>query len=351
MTDIKKGLRGTLRDVRRYLTSRAFCITMLSLSLAAVIIYITAETKTVYIRDGGEVTLHYTLKKEPEKILDETGITTMAYDVVDFSGFQGKMGVIEIERAFPIQVTVDGITHERMTTEMTVSDFLKKEGITLGEHDQINISPALFLAPNDHLSIQRVVYKTTTITEEIPFETEYKSNCLIAPGRTRVVEQGQAGKRALTYADRVVDGKLVERQLVEDVVVRQPVKQVVLQGSNKPVSSLDFGYPMDANGKPIGYKKVLTNQIATGYSGSKTAYGASMMNLSAGYVAVRANDIPYGTKMYIASADNSFVYGYAIAADTGIGLMQGVIDVDLFYDSYIESCLNGRKIVNIYILE
>ena len=61
--------------------------------------------------------------------------------------------------------------------------------------------------------------------------------------------------------------------------------------------------------------------------------------------------IPYGTKLYIASPDNSFVYGYAIAADTGTGLIDGSIDLDLFYDSYTESCLNGVRYVNVYVLD
>ena len=70
-----------------------------------------------------------------------------------------------------------------------------------------------------------------------------------------------------------------------------------------------------------------------------------------GHVAVNPDVIPYGSKLYITSADGKFIYGYAIAADTGTGLMQGIVDVDLFYDTYYESCLNGRRIVNIYILE
>jgi 3D (Asp-Asp-Asp) domain-containing protein len=74
------------------------------------------------------------------------------------------------------------------------------------------------------------------------------------------------------------------------------------------------------------------------------------MRLDAGYVAVRTNEIPYGTKMYITSADGKFVYGFAIAADTGTGLMENIIDFDLYYNSYLESCLNGRKMLNVYIL-
>lgn len=73
--------------------------------------------------------------------------------------------------------------------------------------------------------------------------------------------------------------------------------------------------------------------------------------LSAGYVAVHPGEIPYGTRMYITSADNSFVYGFAIAADTGLGLLGDVIDVDLYYDTYLESCLNGKRNVNIYLLD
>ena len=41
----------------------------------------------------------------------------------------------------------------------------------------------------------------------------------------------------------------------------------------------------------------------------------------------------------------------ALAADTGTALMDGIIDVDLFFNTYLESCLFGKRIVNIYVLE
>ena len=74
------------------------------------------------------------------------------------------------------------------------------------------------------------------------------------------------------------------------------------------------------------------------------------MTLSYGYVAVDPTEIPFGSKLYFTSSDGSFVYGYAIAADTGTGLLNDVIDVDLFYETYTESCLNGRRTVDIYVL-
>ncbi len=61
--------------------------------------------------------------------------------------------------------------------------------------------------------------------------------------------------------------------------------------------------------------------------------------------------IPYGTHLYITSADGKHVYGYAIAADTGTALRDGIIDVDLFFNTYEGSCRWGKKKVNIYVLD
>ena len=128
------------------------------------------------------------------------------------------------------------------------------------------------------------------------------------------------------------------------------------------VSNLDWSeeYPLDANGIPVSYKAVLREQKATGYWRAGNAWGAGshisegktgVYHCTAGTVAVRPEEIPYGSKLYIRSPSGSFIYGYAVANDTGSGLVDGVIDVDLFYDTYEESKLNSVRWVDIYILE
>ena len=351
MTDVKRRLREVVQVLRNSTNGRALWSCLLAISLSVIILLISKQMKAVYIRDGEITTLKYTLSHEPQKILNESGIVTMACDIVDFSGFEGKMGVINITRAFPVTIQVDGKLSAMMTTDITVGQLLRQQGITLGEFDEINISPVLYLSPNDHIIIKRVQLTTTVVHEIIPHEVEYKENSLLPRGRTRTLINGQNGERAITYIDRVVDGVLHAREQREAIMTRQPVTQLILRGTSDPVSDLNFGIPLYSNGVPVRYKKVLTNQICTGYSARQGARGASRMTLLDGYVAVRANEIPYGTKMYITSSDNSFVYGYAIAADTGLGLMKNVIDIDLFYETYVESCLNGRKYLNVYILE
>jgi len=350
MTYVRKQARTVYYGMRDVIIGRSLWCCMLALSLAAIMITVSQQIKTVYVRDKGITRLTYTLRQNPDTILEDMGIDTMTFDEVNFSGFDGGMGIINITRAFPVTVTVDGRFISMMATDETVGDILKRANVTVGEFDEINCSLGSYVKPNDNIEIKRVELTTTVVHEVIPHDVEYKENCLLRKGRTRTLSPGKDGERALTYIDRMVDGVLEDRKLSSSVVTKEPVTQLVLRGSSDPVSDLDFGVPLDENGIPVTYKKVLTNQICTGYSSWRGAKGASRMVLHDGYVAVRADEIPYGTKMYITSPDNKFVYGFAIAADTGVGLMQNVIDFDLFYETYVESCLNGRKYLNVYIL-
>lgn len=82
----------------------------------------------------------------------------------------------------------------------------------------------------------------------------------------------------------------------------------------------------------------------------RTGKGSSGRGLGYGTVAVDPSVIPYGTLLYITSTDGSFVYGYAVATDTGIAVQKGQILVDLFYETYAESVINGAIQVNVYVV-
>lgn len=105
---------------------------------------------------------------------------------------------------------------------------------------------------------------------------------------------------------------------------------------------------LDENGVPVSYKKVLRGN-ASAYSGDgSTATGTVPVP---GSIAVNPKIIPYGTKMWIVSADGKYTYGYAVAEDTGgfVNWSNAPI-ADLFFNS--ESACNafGRRDIIIYIL-
>jgi 3D (Asp-Asp-Asp) domain-containing protein len=344
MSRAYKGLNGVVRG-------RALWSCLLMSALSGVVWFAAVRVQTVIIKDENREYIIHTFQKDPKRILGQKQIAAMAFDIVETADLSGKLGLIEIKRAFPVVLKADGTTKTIMTHDAKVEDFLAEQGIELGPYDTINISPKLYLSPNEQIEIKRAQMHSFTEITQIPYDTVYKQNSLLRAGRTRVLKPGSPGIRERTFSQLVVDGREQEPILINDVIIKKPEQEMVLKGGGVAVSSLDFGIKLDKNGVPEQYTKLLTNQICTGYSAGKGAYGASLMNLYAGYVAVRADEIPYGTRMYITSPDNKFVYGFAIAADTGIALMDNIIDFDLFYETYEESCLNGRKYLNVYILD
>lgn len=337
---------------RQYVRSRAFAVTMLAMTMMSILLWISASTNVVYIRDGEDLQLVYTMLEDPKEILAERGIVTMAYDDVDFTGFlPNTIPEIQITRAFDISLTADGTTKNLKVTGGTVGDVLRENGIDYDENDILSHPPGMYVAPGDALSYQEVVLVTRTEREVIPHETEYRGSSLLSKGRSRTIQAGKDGERELTYVQTLVDGEVTREVLESNIVLEPPKEAVVLKGSKDAVSPLNFGVATDENGVPLEYSRKLTDQVATGYYAGNGAWGASGLDLFYGYVAVNPEEIPYGSRLYIATPDNSFVYGYAIAADTGIGLMNDIIDVDLYYETYTESLLNGRRMVDIYVLD
>ena len=337
--------------LKRVLSSRIFAAGVLMTMLAVTLLMVTMKTNVVLIVDGENAVTKITTQQNPTAILKENGILLASTDIVNFTGFENNTGEINILRTVNVMVTADGVTMPLTLNAGTVLDALTQAGVTLSDDDTVNLPIYELLKDGDAITVSRVAYKTVTEKKDIPRETVYQYSSLIQNGRKSLLSAGSNGVQNVTYNEKVVDGQVLEKVQTDSVIVKKPTSDVVLVGQRgTPVSPFDFGYEI-VDGRPTHYKSVITGASATGYSAKPGAGTASGRKAVVGTVAVDPKVIPYGTKLYIASADGSFVYGYAIAADTGTALVQRVVDVDLFYATYAESCLNGRRAVNIYILE
>ena len=343
-------LADCTRAAAALLRSRLPAVMFLSVFTALCVLHISEKTNAVLIRDEESTILSYTFKTDVGEILEDQGIVTLAADEIHFSGLNSNYGEINITRAYPVTLEADGVTQTWMTTGGTVADAFYELDVDFDSNDIIQPPLGKQLEENESILLQRVEYVTRTEEEVIPHDSVVRPTSLLRTGSTRMLQEGEDGAKTLTYMERTVDGVAEETELIGEIILKTPVTEEILVGDNVAVSPLDFGVETDAYGRPTQYLYKLTNQVATGYSAGDGAWGASGRSLSAGTVAVDPSEIPYGTKLYICSADNSFIYGYAVAADTGTGLVTDLIDVDLYYDSYLESVLNGRRIVDIYVL-
>ena len=352
----KKISGQLLKGALNLFASKTIWLSILAVMITTVTFTVYYLENIIYIIDGDTTTVTVTTERDAMRILQQEEILTTGNDTITYtSPTEDMVGQLVINRGYPVSVTVDGETHNYNWYDGTVATLLEEAQVTLDTHDKLTHELTDPLAPYENVTVTRVDYRSYENHVVLPKKVTHKGTSLLRNGSSEVLVKGSDGMRVDTFDEIIEDGVVVETIAAGSVITKQPVEETILVGDGSAVSGLDFSseYPLDANGIPIGYKKVIKNQRATGYWRAGRPWGAWGRDkyCVAGTAAVRAADIPYGTKMYIRTPDGSFTYGYSVANDTGTALMAGVIDIDLYYESFRESQLNSVRWVDIYILE
>ena len=268
---------------------------------------------------------------------------------------------IEIYDIYKITLTVDGKTATKKVSGKTVEDALNVLGVELKGDDFTVPSLENKLKKGMEITIYRVETKERTEEEAIPYETEYTYSDSLYKNRTRTLESGKEGTKAVVYEDTYINGEFLSSEKKSEEVVENPQRELVQVGTKVQTvtAGLPVGSPISemaepsylkfgANGLPSNYKSVI-NAKATAYCipGGITSTGKRAQT---GYIAVDPKEIPYGTEMYIVSADGRYVYGYCIAADTGSYIYDVDWTVDLYMNSEAQCRSWGRRDIIIYVL-
>lgn len=366
---------GVAAKLAKYLRKRTVATMLLTVSVLTIGIIAATKVTSVNIIDGGERKTVITMRHDTKSILTQAGIAIDNEDEVVVNRTDNNYKEIEILRAFDVSIIADGEEKSIQMVSGTVADAIDEAQIIQPDSDDIiNVNVTEPLTDGMVIQIDRVEYLTETKTEEIAFETITKEDSTLASGKTQVSVEGVNGQKELSYEVKYVNGEKVSEEFASERVVKKAVDEVVLKGTKKTTTttttkkaatkaksdsssssssesstSSDSNVVIDANGNPLTYKKLLTG-TGTAYTAEKGALTATGKAVKVGYVAVNPSVIPYGTRMYIVSADGKFVYGEAIAADTGGALKSNKVIVDLFYNTKSECTAFGRRKVNIYIL-
>lgn len=340
---------------------RHFIAVFFLLVAAFIVLWSASRIKEVTVDVDGEKTTVVTAIVDPYRILDLLEVELEPKDRITITGFDNRgffgelgqnEGSIRIQSAVDIKITADKLTyHVTVAKGDTVSDALDISGLEVREHDILDTEETKELVSGDNIKITRVDYIVTTEEETIPREKTYRGTSLIKDNKTVLLSYGKNGTLLKTYSQRVVDGVYEEKELVSEEIIKKPTNDLYVVGDGSVISPLDYGFEI-VNGVPTSYEKVYENVRATGYYAPYGAGTATGRLAQVGYVAVDPKVIPYGTKMWIVAHGNTgFVYGYALAADTGGAMLSGKNFVDLYYETYYECVLNGLRYVDVYILE
>ena len=342
----KKALSGCTRAA----SSRVLAFCVMAVCLLFTLAVTAANLRLTYVTDShGARQVVLTSESDPARVMSLSGIEAEEGDEVYYTAFAGSLASLNIERAFSVTIEADGQEYPVRMVMGTVADALERAGITLDADDYTEPALSARVTAGSKIEVHRVEYQDKVETQAVPYDTEYVYTSLYFrnTGHTTTMQHGTEGQQTVTTRERWVDGEL-ENSVVTDVTTTvEPTDHVVkTYGAGAPVSPLTG--PDGTTNAPASYSKVLTGK-ATGYY-SKSGKGSSGLGLGYGTVAVDPSVIPYGTLLYITSTDGSFVYGYAVATDTGIAVQDGRILVDLFYETYAESVINGAINVNVYVV-
>ncbi len=325
----------------RILVLIAFCI-----FAVALLIGMNTISYRITVLDEEYSYTKYSLTNNLDEIIENESIELGEFDVVQFSGFdENKSATINILRAFEVTVSADATDIEVQIAHGTVEDALSRANVTLGEEDLINTELGTELVEDMQITINRVTYEEVPSTEVIPFETITTETPLIKHGRVTVDVSGQDGERTIVTKNKLIDGVIVESEIISETITKEPVTEKLIEGNMYVhASTLDWGVELDANGNPVNYISKHTGK-ATAYSNfgrpTKLVQGSVAMNLS---------QFPKGTKLYVKTPDGSFIYGSAVVGDTGTAVNDGSVLIDLFFVSYDDSCRFGAKTMDVYVL-
>lgn len=288
-------------------------------------------------------------------MVEQSGI-----EVHDHDGFtiedKGVLRDIRIQRAIPVTIIADGKTETHYVLAKTVQEAVIHAGYSLDDDDELSLPHTDPISANGEITIYRVNYVERHNKETIPWQQVEKLSPLVPDGERVTMNSGggKNGEGVILYMDKYIDGVYTESHVANIAYTDRPHDVIVLIGdSTAPMSPIDGARFTDieiVDNVPASYDFVIKGGTCTAYSFNPGVYGSTGMYLFQGFVAVDPDVIPYGSLLYITSADGSFVYGWAIAADTGTAMVDGIVDVDCFFETYRESTLFGKHTMNIYVV-
>lgn len=302
----------------------------------------------ITIVDKNTTKMVTTILSNPIEILDNENINLSPYDNFVMSEFNSdNMAVLEIIRANEININVDGQNYKIYQSMSDVADAIEYANITLNENDIVDIPLNQIIKEDTIINITRVTTRIVEVDDILLFETITQPTNTLKDGEFRILQFGVNGYKKSSTFQRLHDGEIISEEILSESYL-EPVAEIRLVGDSDYISSRivpDTDLKLDDNGNPIDYIEK--------YTGKATAYSAlgKPTSLMPGDVAMNLSLVPRGSKVYVKTPDNSYIYGYGEVSDTGTALVDNIILVDLFFESYLESCLFGAKEMEVYILE
>lgn len=294
------------------------------------------------VEDGRSISIQSS-RETLAQTLDDLGITLGPADVITpppASPVVAGMHV-EVKHARAINLHSGNSVTTLYTQKTTLREALAEVGLFLGDDDRVEPALDAFVSNNMDARLVRVSGQSFFERETVERKTVLKADPNLSAGQVRRVT-GRDGTLVREYKLVIEDGEVTERTFVKQYFEPEVEDNVIYYA---PGATSNYGYSPGVT-SIAEVKHVWAtwyNPASSGKPLGDAAYNVTKTGTSVekGVVAVDPNVIPLGTRMFIPG------YGFAIAADTGGGIVGDMVDLG-FPDGAPVDWHTGA--VDIYIL-
>ncbi|MBE6981948.1 MAG: hypothetical protein E7437_06485 [Ruminococcaceae bacterium] len=340
------------RSNSRLVRALAFVLPMVVLLTGLLSQTVSAEN-TFVITDGESVTVYTGNDTDPARVLAQAGVELRDDDFYTHEESDG-VSRITVRRCQTVTVDNCGQVTEIRSYGESVSTLLTRMGVEhIGEY-ALNVGLDAKTYDGMRIVVSSMFTQEQNYAKQVPYEVIQREDPRMALGSEAVIQQGRDGEAICTALVTYKDGTEVDRKVVYENVITEPVNEIIVRGTGEAVEEQTYpiigdGYIILQTGEVLTYTHTDTF-MATAYTSwiedviDMTATGTHARH---GAVAVDPKVIPYGTRMFIVTADGEFVYGLATAEDCGGGVKGK--HIDLFFETLAE-CNFGRQDITVYFL-
>jgi uncharacterized protein YabE (DUF348 family) len=149
--------------------------------------------------------------------------------------------VIHIDRAHIVKVLVDGEQKEIRTFKDTLREVFAQNNVAVEKNDIVKPPKDMIVRGDVDATIVRVSLKKEVITKKIAYKTEERKDDTVNFLKRFTEQKGENGMKEIVYEVAYHDGEEVAREIMSENVTKEPVTEMVVQGTKVVVGKKHNG--------------------------------------------------------------------------------------------------------------
>lgn len=251
------------------------------------------------------------------------------------------------------------------------SEISDNKTITITKTSEDGANVIKLAEENSEVSMEQLLADYTPIIEKvvteqvaIPFETITKdSSSNLEESTNKVITEGKDGLKEITYRAKYKNDIEIERTIISETILQQPVNKVVQvkndvitsrsdvnrTAKTTPVTTTTNTLAKRVEGKTPIVKSFNTSAYCSCSKccGKSTGITSSGAKASSWYTVAAGKGYPIGTIIYIPALKNKPNGGWFVVQDRGGAISNNKLDV--FVGSHSQALQFGRKTLEAYV--